>query len=648
MDDQALNEITEVLEQTVGITYAPQGALGSDGIGFYSRGFDVENFQVDGVPRQTTIFGFEDTTADMAVYDRIEVVRGATGLLNGVGTPAATVNFVRKKPTRAFQAHLAAQVGSWDRYRVEGDVSGPLSASGNIRGRLVAAYQQSDWFTARSHSEKYVLYGIIEGDLTDSTVFTAGAQYQRFENDASANWGVPLFFSDGTVADLPRRSNSGSKWSEMTDSDLMVFAGLDHDLGGGWNAKLDGDYSRPEYDSTFGSMYATTIDPVTGEGATFYTTRWASDLEQWSASLRLSGPFDLLGRSHELMLGGSYSKGSDDGPGYPGWYGDGSSTNQFPVPDAIALLETGEIAMGDYEPTGGRSGGYSEQLGIYVSTRLNLHDRVKVILGARVTNWTEKSWSQVPGESRVYSLLTRDNGVFTPYGGIVVDLTDNISAYASYADIFNPQSNEDTDGDRLSPVEGANYEAGLKAEFYDGRLNASLAVFKIKQDNFALAVPGALTPSGGQAYEAVSGTESKGVELEVSGELLPDWQVSGGYSYTKVEDRDEEPLTTHVPKESVKVFTSYRFSGPLQDLAIGGNLRWQGRSYVANAGPNGETFMQDDLVIIDLMAQYPVLPRLRVSLNVNNILDKKYFTGHNYIGVYGTPRQAIFTAKYSF
>ena len=648
IDDQALNEVSELLEQTVGISYVPRGALGSDGVNFYSRGFEVQNFQVDGVSRQSTIFGFQDATADLAVYDRLEVIRGATGLLSGVGTPGATVNFVRKKPTPYFQAHLAGQVGSWDRYRVEADVSGPLSASGDIRGRIVAAYQQSDWFTARSHSEKFVVYGIVEADLTDSTLFTLGAQYQRFENDGSSNFGLPLFFSDGSKANLPRHYNSGSAWSEMTNSDMMIFAGLEQDLGSGWNAKLDGEYSRPKYDSTFGGMYATTIDPVTGAGGTFYTTRWAADLEQWSTSLRLSGPFELLGRSHELMLGGSYSRGSDNGPLFPGWYGAGAATNQFPIPDAIAYLETGEVPRGNYEPTGGRFGGHSEQLAAYASTRLNLHDRVKVILGARLTNWIEKSWDQAPGEGRIYELLTRDKGVFTPYGGVTIDLTDNLTVYASYTDIFNPQNYEDANGDRLNPLEGANYEAGLKADFYDGRLNASLAVFKIEQDNFALAIPGQLTPSGSQAYEAVSGTESKGVELEVSGEVLPDWQIAGGYSYTKVEDRDGQPLTTYAPRDSVKLFTSYRFSGPLQDLVVGGNMRWQGRSYVDDAGPNGETFTQDALITVDLMAQYPVLPQLTLSLNVNNVFDKTYFAGHNFIGVYGTPRQALLNAKYSF
>lgn len=650
MEDQATNEISEVLEQTIGIQYTPGAPLGTDGTSFYSRGFRVENFQVNGVARPTTIYGFEDTTTDTAIYDRIEVVRGATGLLNGVGTPAASINFVRKKPTRDFQAHISAQAGSWDRYRLEGDVSGSLNEDGTIRGRLVAAYQENDWFSDRHHVEKQVYFGTLEADLSEDLLLTVGAMYRKYRATGAGRGGVPLFFSDGTLSDFPRSVNTGAEWNDFYNSDLIVFSGLEYNIGGGWTANFDAEYSRPRYDDTMGYMWVSSsigIDPVTGAGGSFLTSRWNGFLKQTSFDFRASGPYTLFGREHDLMVGASYSRSRDINDDFPGWWVTGDYRR--PLDDFFAFYETGEEFKADLTPSGAKFGTIVKHSSGYTATRLRPINGVSVILGARISNWTEHDWNLGANDTSANAgPKTKEKGVFTPYGGVVVDVTENISAYVSYSEIFNPQTNEDINGDRLAPLTGENYEGGLKADFYDGRLNATVAVFHIKQDNFALSLGGILNPNGNTAYEAVSGTKSKGFEVEVTGEIVPGWQVSGGFSHTKVEDRNDSPLNTFVPKDTFKLFTSYDFSGALDDLLIGGNVRWQGRSYNENLGPNGETFEQDGFVLVDLMARYTVTEDLSLALNVNNLFDKTYYSGHGSTGIYGTPRHAIVTAKYTF
>ncbi|AZC20273.1 TonB-dependent siderophore receptor [Pseudomonas sp. CMR5c] len=165
MQDQNLRSIGQVLEQTPGLNVQSPG---SDRLYVYSRGLPIDNFQYDGVP--TTSFAFSQAMphalSDMAIYDRIEVVRGATGLMSGAGDPSGTVNMVRKKPTSTFQGHVSAGLGSWDLYRTEVDVSGPLTDNGAVRGRAVAAYQQGNSFTDHLQQEKTILYGVTEMDLS--------------------------------------------------------------------------------------------------------------------------------------------------------------------------------------------------------------------------------------------------------------------------------------------------------------------------------------------------------------------------------------------------------------------------------------------------------------------------------------------------
>jgi outer membrane receptor for ferric coprogen and ferric-rhodotorulic acid len=127
-----------------------------------------------------------------------------------------------------------------------------------------------------------------------------------------------------------------------------------------------------------------------------------------------------------------------------------------------------------------------------------------------------------------------ERGVVTPYAGLVYDLTAEQSLYVSYTDIFNPQSARDRTGKMLEPVMGKNYEMGWKGEFYEGRLNACVAAYLIKRDNVAeldggLTVPG--SDSEESAYRAVNGAETKGVDLEIAGELSPGWNLQGGYSH---------------------------------------------------------------------------------------------------------------------
>jgi outer-membrane receptor for ferric coprogen and ferric-rhodotorulic acid len=636
LEDQGLNEMKDVLNQTVGLTLVESGALGSDGNQVYARGFALNNFQTNGIPR-STVYGFNDEIADLATYDRVEIVRGATGLLNGVGDPSASVNLVRKRPTANFQGYVEGQVGSWSRYRGEADFSGPLVENRKLRGRFVTAYQDSDSFIDRLEMDKQVAYGTLEADITEDTLLTVGLEYQRHKSDQASRGGFPLLYADGTPTNFSRSINSAANWAYFMHDNLTAFSSLEHRFGDGWKMKLDVENSWREYDGLLGYGVRGSLNQD-GTGMGIWPGRWNSDLQQTSLGVDLSGPYELFGRRHELMLGTSGYHAHRKGPNHPLWFIDGYDPS---IPNYFTW--NGEIAEPTLEPTGW-SEEKERQYGVYAATRLRPTDALSVILGSRLIKW-EQETGDYPDSGASSASRRAENGVLVPYAGIVYDLSDVWSVYASYTSIFTPQSQKNSAGNTLDPLEGNAYEAGVKAEFYGGLLNASFAVFKIEQDNLAVVDPGQFAPDGSQAYTAAQGTTSKGFEVELNGQVMPGWQIGGGYSRAVPEDANSTRLTTNIPKDSFKLFTAYRLPGEWRDITVGGNLRWQGDAY---SRISGTEFRQDDFTVVDLMLRYRLTDNVSATLNLNNIFDEEYLTDLAFHGYWGEPRNAMLTLRASW
>ena len=480
IEDQNLNDVAQVLEQTPGVVVDSMGPAGSDANHIYVRGFEVGSIQVDGINRPDT-FGFRDDLSDMVSYDRVEVVRGATGLMSGTGDPGATVNLIRKKPTLETQRKLTLKAGSWDNYRTELDVSGKLTQSGNVRGRFVASNTDSQSYVDRQSLERQVAYGVLEWDITDSTMLTAGAEYQEMDNDGAGNHGFPMFNSDGSHFSPSRAFNSASDWSYHKRRTKTVFTTLEHQLDNGWQLKLNAEHSRRSYDDAFATAASGTVKPD-GSGISTWTGRWAGEPRQTSFDLSASGPFALLSREHQAYLGASHYRAYYRNDGYPLWAiqtidniytWDGS----LAIPDAIHA-KSSEDALDE------------TQDGLVASVRWSLADDLSLITGARLIDWKRDETSTTLSSGATSRTSRSETGVVTPYLGLVYDLNEHWSAYASYTTIFKPQSNKDINGTYLDPLEGVNYELGLKSEFWDQRLTAAFSVFEVHQDNLAGSCPG--------------------------------------------------------------------------------------------------------------------------------------------------------------
>ncbi|AEY01019.1 outer membrane receptor for ferric coprogen and ferric-rhodotorulic acid [Oceanimonas sp. GK1] len=623
MDDFALNDINDVLENTNGVNVE---RVETDRTYFTARGFDITNFQVDGIGVPLT-YGNVMGDLDTALFDKVEVLKGANGLMSGAGSPAATVNFVRKRPTEEFQASAKAGIGSWEYRRLDGDISGALNE--RVRARLVVAGQDKHSYLDRYEQQRGLAYGVLEVDLTDSTLLTLGHSYQQ-NNADSPLWGsLPLFYTDGSRTDYSRSDSSAADWAYWNNEDNRSFVELTQELGNGWTAKAAYSHLEIESDSELFYVYGTP-ERGTNTGVFSWPSQYDFSTRQDLVDLYASGPFQLAGREHELVAGTSWSMAKTRDHS---WYGD---TLGSPVPDLHGW--DGSYPRPNFTSDGGGSDWTDKQQSAYVATRFSLTDDLSLLAGARLSNWDSH------GTSYGKDKATRHDNVLVPYAGLVYDLTPNYSLYASYTEIFTPQVATDIDGNRLDPIEGSSMETGVKGEWLDGKLYANLALFRIEQSNLAEPIAGT-TPT---AYRAMDGVSSQGVELELAGELLPGWEASAGYSYVDIEDSEGNTTKTYTPRQSAKLATTYQLP-MMEQLKLGANVKWQDDSY-RDYG-SGLVARQDAYALLGLMAKYEFTPRLDATLNIDNLTDEKYLTSFYWTspqGYYGEPRNAKLSVNWKF
>lgn len=631
MDDFALDSIDQVMRHTPGISVS---TYDSERTNYYSRGFSIDNFQYDGIPTlRNSAYSAGHTLSDMAIYDRVEILKGAPGLLSGAGAPGGVINLIRKKPGHEFKGQLELGAGSWDKYRSQVDVTGPLTDSGNVRGRAVAAYQDEHSFMDHYERKTSVYYGILEFDLSPQTLLSVGADYQNNDPKGSGWSGSrPLFDKNGERITLPRSFNNGAKWSSWQQYNYSLFATLEHSFDNDWVGKLQYNYQRNGYDAPLGSMQSPP-DPATGL-ASLYANKYTGETTSNSLDGYVSGPFSLLGRQHELVLGASTSRAH--------WLGKDYWNVTYFDNDIDFYNFNGNVPMPDWGPLGRRIDEVTRQSALYLTSRFSLSEPLSLLLGARLADY------RLSGSDK-----SVETGRLVPYAGLTYDLNDNYSLYASYSDIFMPQTYyRDTQNKLLEPDEGQNYEAGIKAEFFQGRLNASLAYFEVHQDNRPESDLNAVASVNPDPYLGIK-AKTKGYEAEISGELLPGWQLQAGYTHKIVRDEHGAKVSTWEPQDQVKLYTSYRLGGALDKLTLGGGARWQSESWQVINNPGKKTrekFTQDAYWLVDAMARYQLTEQLSASVNVNNLLDKKYYTN---IGFYrsaysGDPRNVMFSTRWDF
>lgn len=638
IEDQGLRTVLDAVDNATGLSVH---RYETNRVNFVSRGFKVTSLMIDGVPTTwNSTWTAGEIFGSLALYDRVEIVRGATGLTSGTGDPSAAINLVRKRATsKTFTGTAELGAGSWDQRRGMVDLSAPLNESGSVRARLVGEYQRADSWIDLKEDESKALYATLTADLTPRTQLSLGVSRQDNDTDSPMWGGLPHWYADGTIADWPRSKTTAARWARWDSEYENLFADLEHRFDNGWKARVGGSRGDRRGDTPLLYMFGAP-DRGTGLGLGTWPGWYRNVTKQDDVGLSVSGPWQFAGRVHEAAFGYAYARNRFHADSRTAPLGQAGDFNHW----------DGSYPEPDWSPWTFYEKNRTEQQSVYGVVRLNVSDPLRVILGARITNY-EKTGVDASGNTLYRMKVDQE---VTPYLGLIYDLSDSYSAYVSYTDIFQPQQLRDINGRYLDPVLGKSAEAGIKGEFLDGRLNAALAVFQIKQDKLGQAtgqqIPGSSPPE--TAYEESEGATSRGFEIDVSGELRPGWSVGAGYTQFRLKDADGADVNTIYPRKLLRLFTAYRLPGEWSALTIGGGVNWQSRTWTEATNPAGapDRIEQKAYALVNLMARYDISDQWSAQLNVNNLFDKKYyglFDAFDQV-TYGDPRNVTVTVRYKF
>lgn len=362
---------------------------------------------------------------------------------------------------------------------------------------------------------------------------------------------------------------------------------------------------------------------LTGETMLLNRATWHEG-SQWTGDVHLKGRVHALGRTHDLVLGANFETFDHER-----WIR--NATN-------IGLWEFGNPDV-PYEELFKQNSTVTEirQTGYYGQTRLALLDSVDLHLGGRLSSY--RSESRTPTSTTV---AYDESGVFTPYGALVWKATDDWTVYASYADIFRPQHaiNVDADGDVLPPIVGEQYEVGVKASLFDGRLMPSIAYFDARDINRPIGI-------GGGVYLASGEMRSRGVDIEIAARPTSNWELVAGYTHTDAKFGKGQPaeigtqFQAFFPKHSFKLWTNYTVDNgtPFDGVQVGMGLRAFSESRMSFTAPYVATVTQPAYAVVDARLGYKWRESTEFSLNVSNLLDKSYVSYPAVRGFYGEPRR---------
>lgn len=597
MKDRNMTTLQDALGNTTGVSVK---SYGTGTANYLIRGFETDAISIDGNQTGGTSSGTHGHGApDLAGFERVEVLKGPAGLLQGSAEPGGYINLVRKRALAERAVSLTGFAHSWPGYRVQVDATGALTDDDRLRARTVVAYEDSDGYIDDVTLEKKVLYTTLEYDITDATTTSIGFSTEDVESVPDV--GVPTY-ADGTFADIDRDLYTGAPFNNKSSRLSRAFVEVEHLFDNG--VMLLASANRTERDFDYLLNYTVSpIDPVTGE-----STRWAlatdQELEEQAYDVRLDMPVSLLGLNHDVLLGVHRRTSEDVSSGYQ------IDLNYPPI--NVFAPETASNPWPNLAPFSDPSTTEQEETGVYFKTTSSLTYATKLILGGRLTNWETDNGQDTE----------RVSDEFTPYAGVVHELNNDLSLYASAAQSFVPQTAEKANGDILAPREGTQFEIGAKGVFNRGLTNYNLALFRITDDNRAIQDPGnpAFSVAGGKV-------RAQGVEAEIAGQVSERIQVLTGYAYTDTEQLESDdpnaegkPFAPDSPEYSLKLWGKYTFN-PSWEAGLG--AQYSSGTFAESGGVRWE---QNGYTTFSAMAAYNLNADTRFVLTGSNLTDKRYYS----------------------
>lgn len=637
IEDKSYNTLDQVIADTPGLI-ANQN-FGDARYQYWSRGLIIDNMQYDGVSNPVQYYARDsDGADDMDMYDRVEVLRGASGLTTGAGNPSGAINLIRKKPLDKRETTITTRASSWANAEAVLDHSTPLNTEETVRGRFVTSYGFGQTYKDDSFNKDGLFYGTIEADLKEDTTINLGYSYQKQKIDGY-DWGGLPVKTDGSFYNFSPSSFIGNDWQYLNREQHTAFLELEHRFENDWKLNIAGraSWSNSEMGTSFSSY--------NGPHLYLYDRLFNYDNNVYAFDANLNGSIKAFGRDHNLLFGINAN------------HTDLKILNSLGpttlISDPLNSNLSSSFDYSNFTPFS-QLLYQTEQIGAYTAGQFSITDSLKLITGARLSWYDYDSTTTILSTKKVTENQIRENSIFTPYAGIVYDINNTFSFYASYTSIFQPQYNFSRDGSLLDPVTGTNIEAGIKGELFDQRLNGAFAVFQVMRDNVASQLSDITfcNPTVKACYEGVDGIRTRGAEFELSGSITDYWRMAGGYTYAISKHTEGvlsgEKFATHqYPEHVFKLFTTYTF--PEEKFSIGGGMRAQSKLYYKTPMLDIE---QPAYTVFDLMGKYDFNKQTSIQLNIDNIFDKGYYSALNTNAGYGffmgSPRNFKLTLKHSF
>ncbi|EPJ87168.1 TonB-dependent siderophore receptor [Pseudomonas sp. CFT9] len=617
VEDLGATRLQDALDYAGGVGRANN--FGGQGLTTFTvRGFTTGEFYRNGFPINR---GYPNMP-DANTIERLEVLRGPATMLYGRGDPGGTFNVVSKQPLAERTVTLGSQLNDQGMKRGTLDASGPLDEEGRLAYRLNVVGEGGDTFRDHVETERYGVTPVITWQATDDTKVT-------FEGDFMRN-NHPL---DRGLTRFPNQRGTPSRDTFWGDKDAgklhndnnMAQLRFEHVLNDNWT--LGGGFQRLDGSLKGNAIEANGPGSLGADGQTLQRNFNYRKLE-WTDKdyqLNLTGHFSTGGFDHTLLTGIEYEdydyksiiqRSSDEVGTYP--------------------VDIFNPVYGQTRPALTRTPTHDKEnlktYAAFVQDQVALTERLKVLAGARFErfehdyqNYVGKSWQAA------------DNAV-TPRVGVIYDLTDTVAVYADAARSFKPNASASREGGGFAPEKGKSYEMGLKWEALDRQLSVDAAIYQIEKKNV-------LTPDPvDSAFNVAAGqVRSRGFDLNVAGNLTPEWRVIGGYAYVDAEVTRDNTLRSgtrlmNIPRNSFSLLNVYEFQdGALKGLGLGA-----GGKYVdQRAGQTANTaFSMDAYTVVDLLGYYKVNERVRLNLDVKNLFNREYEEGAfgNIYAYPGAPR----------
>lgn len=539
MKSQQATTAVDVLSNVSGIS-----VIVNDGISptVLIRGFSAP-VATDGLVNSANNFSTEGLNIPLIGVDHIDVVKGADSILSGDMEPGGVVNVVRKRPQAESQQEVMVQTGSYGEALLGIDLTGAISSANHINYRFIAQGERSgNGFGPMDGSHSYYIAPSI-GYKTESTDFVVGFEQRSYRGSI-----LPYTFTvNGTpYGNLFEASRLSQKDDHSLGNSTTAYYDLQQKITPQWTFRSKAAYGAVSY--SFRGYQAASSDTVGGYYE--YPYRINNLFYTWSLEESAQGKFSTGPLFHTLVAGFSYQRGQERA---------GQSAS-------YAELVEGDLLTGT-QPDLAALSGTARQLNIATSytDQFYLHDQIAI--GDRLHLLGSIAHSREWINQTRYSSTTPE-GAWTPNFGVLYQLTGEIGVYASYLRSFTNQGETQlADGTFAPPALGKTVEVGAKGNFFNDRLTSSIALFRTAQTNYLSY------DALGLAYLDAAGIASRGVEVDMSGQILPGWKVIANYTYANTQTNSDNSTYFSLPKDKARLWTTYEMQGgPLRGLGFGAGM----------------------------------------------------------------------------